>query len=280
MMSRGLRALSSRIEACVFVEGGTSLASYGANSSQARTGEWIRYRVQASRSIGARSKVISVGLPEGQSLGACVIAGLKIRARNMEKSYSPISHPELKGRFELLVKEYGREGLGAYLCSLEEGDEIECKVKPARVPLLARNRLRHVGMVANGTGVAPFVNVIATLLNDPFDATKLSLVVSHSSRDDGLLVDELEGLANDRFEVTTVFTDTAPRIDETLLRAKLAPPTDDSLVLVCGTDAFVAAMAGPISRVKDDQGRKRKIQGPTLGVLGALGYQPQHVFKL
>ena len=37
-------------------------------------------------------------------------------------------------------------------------------------------------MLAGGTGVAPFMNVVATLLADAEDATLLDLVVSHRSR--------------------------------------------------------------------------------------------------
>ena len=50
--------------------------------------------------------------------------------------------------------------------------------------------------------------------------------------------------------------------------------------LVCGTDGFVGDMAGPIERVYDDAGKKTKVQGPTLGVLGRLGFRPEQVFKL
>ncbi|KAJ8604155.1 hypothetical protein CTAYLR_008575 [Chrysophaeum taylorii] len=260
--------------------GGTTLDAYNANRCDARTGEWVRYRVQSSRRTGD-SRVITCEIPDGRSLGACVIAGLKIRALGMDKSYSPISHPELRGRFDLLVKPYSR-GLGAHLCSLDVGDCVECKLKPARDPLIARNRFSHVGMVANGTGVAPFVNVLAALLDDSFDHTRLSLVVTHSSEDRGLLVDDLEELAarHERFNLTTIYTESMPRIDAALLRSTMPPPVDHNLVLVCGTDAFVAAVAGPITRVRDDDGRKRKLQGPTLGFLGSLGYEPRHVFKL
>ena len=40
---------------------------------------------------------------------------------------------------------------------------------------LARNRFRRIGMLAGGTGVAPFMHLVATLLADPEDATLLDL---------------------------------------------------------------------------------------------------------
>ena len=67
----------------------------------------------------------------------------------------------------------------------------------------------------------------------------------------------------------------AGRIDDALARAMLPSPSeDDVFILVCGTDGFVGDMAGPIERVYDDAGKKTKVQGPTLGVLGRLGFRP------
>lgn len=50
-------------------------------------------------------------------------------------------------------------------------------------------------------------------------------------------------------------------------------PTEDRLVLVCGPDGFVRAMAG-------DKGRDLVSQGPLRGILAALGYRQDQVVKL
>ena len=159
---------------------------------------------------------------------------------------------------------------------------------------------------AGGTGVAPFMHLVATLLADPEDATLLDLVVSHREPQDALLDAELAALAAasaGRLRVHHTFSrvtepaappaaarsnggDTfastgAGRIDDALARAMLPSPSeDDVFILVCGTDGFVGDMAGPIERVYDDAGKKTKVQGPTLGVLGRLGFRPEQVFKL
>ena len=79
-----------------------------------------------------------------------------------------------------------------------------------------------------------------------------------------------------------VFASTgAGRIDDALAAAMLPVPSDaDVFILVCGTDGFVGYMAGPVERVYDAAGKKSKVQGPTLGVLGRLGFRPEQVFKL
>ena len=73
------------------------------------------------------------------------------------------------------------------------------------------------------------------------------------------------------------------RGSQAMVRAALPPPTGDgkTMILVCGTDGFVGDMAGPVERVRDPvTNKKSKIQGPVLGVLGELGFEPHQVFKL
>lgn len=55
--------------------------------------------------------------------------------------------------------------------------------------------------------------------------------------------------------------------------AAWSAPTDDRLVLVCGPEGFVRAMAG-------DKGRDLVSQGKLRGILAALGYRPEQVVKL
>jgi len=187
---------------------------------------------------------------------------------------------------------------------------------------ISRNRWERVGFVAGGTGVAPAAGLLETLLNDPEDTTEISLVASHSLVGDALLCAHFNELASkhDRFLRThTAFSGEDPanaaqiadalraaisysswtpalkatcsigRVDPPLLANALPPPADGTVVFVCGTDGFVDAMAGPVTRelleANDDDDhhegpRKHKVQGPTLGILGQLGYRPEHVFKL
>ena len=297
--------------------GGTSGGSY-AQQAWARDG-FHEYTLLRSRDAGADSKLLTFKLPEAmRTLGGAVISGVKVRktigGEALDKSYSPTSHCEAAGTFDLLVKAYAPRpggGLGAYLCGLAPGDAAEMKIKPpkklAAGEALGRGRYRRISMLAGGTGVAPFMNLAATLLADADDATLLDLVVSHREAPDALLRGELEALAdasNGRLRVHHTFSRAgearappaaaraaasgpfhslgAGRIDVDLARAMLPDAAEHGVfVLVCGTDGFVGDMAGPIERVRDPvTNKKTKIQGPTLGVLGELGFAPDQVFKL
>lgn len=271
----------------------TTAASYAVRE----TG-WVSYALEASWSIAKRTKQLRFRCPE-HGLRAGVLGGVKVRAEiggyHLEKSYSPTSHPERRGYFDLVVKAYPPRpggGLGAMLCDLVVGQDVEMKVKPPKLihglPL-ARNRWKAIGMLVAGTGVAPAASLIETLVNDPEDTTRLSLLASHRHLDDVILHEYLSSqLGNSSHTTLTGGGETLSsgfsvgRVDHHKVTQFLPRPHDDDvLILVCGTDAFVDSMAGPITRVKDPiTGVKHKVQGPTLGILGDHGFLPHQVFKL
>merc|ERR1719362_786056 len=61
-----------------------------------------------------------------------------------------------------------------------------------------------------------------------------------------------------------------PTLD--MLKKCLPVPDSEAMVLVCGTDAFVASLAGPLQRTVTPEGKKKKVQGPLSGLLAELGY--------
>ena len=80
------------------------------------------------------------------------------------------------------------------------------------------------------------------------------------------------------------------RIALPMLREFLPPPRpasqagapSDRMVMVCGTDCFVEALAGPTTREPPDPvtGKKgKKVQGPLTGHLAELGYTAEEVYK-
>jgi len=220
----------------------------------------------------------------------------------LEKSYSPVSHEDEQSTFELLVKAYPPRtggGLGAFLCGLQPGESATMKVKPPRKihgSTAIHNRWKHLGLVAGGTGVAPFVQVIRSLLAHPTDATRISLLGVNRHEEDILMRAELEALAAQhpsRLRLTYALTQPGNgwsghdgRGDAALGAAALpaAAPDDGGsvMVLVCGTDGFVASWAGELLRVKADPAKgikKQKLQGPIGGWLAELGFSEDQVYK-
>ena len=274
----------------------------------------LPFKVQSKLQMSPDSVLLTLGLPEGRRfLGEDVMLPtcLKVAFPNgttesgeptvLEKSYSPISHPSTKGTVDLLVKGYEPRpggGVGAYLCGLEVGDSVMASLKSKRVMHGDANvygRWSNIGLVAGGTGVAPLLQIARIALQTPpmHPAAKVHLLSINRYEEDILMRETLEAMSKeygDRFSVTFVLTkppDTwsgpTGRGDAALAQAALPPSTKDgkTMILVCGTDGFVAHWGGPIGRgpKKPDGSKGPKVQGPLLGVLAAAGFDESEVFK-
>lgn len=227
----------------------------------------------------------------------------------LEKSYSPVSLPSTEGYFDLLVKGYVYRpggGLGEFLCEgLNVGDAAFFKVKKERsifgvtqLPELGK-KFKRIGLVAGGTGLAPLVQIARVALLDEEQKggagsePHVSLLVVNREEQDILMRTELDDLAEehpDRFRLTYALTDAATlndkslfhlgRGDAALAQRALPEPSDETLVLVCGTDGFVGYWAGPIVKeLNETTGKKVKVQGPLLGVLKDAGFAEHMVYK-
>jgi cytochrome-b5 reductase len=124
------------------------------------------------------------------------------------------------------------------------------------------------------------LQVIEELLRISEDKTTLALVFGNVTEADILLRDRLDELASKhpRFTVTYIldrppaqWSGSSGFISADLLREKLAPPSADVLVLVCGPPGMVSAISGP--KAKD------WTQGEVGGLLKELGYTAEMVFK-
>lgn len=265
-------------------------------------GGFQAYPLVFSEHAGQDSKLLRFALPPGENLGGLgrtSPTGVKVLlpGTKIEKSYSPVSHPAVIGHADFLVKAYPpREGggLGSYLCSMAVGESALMKVKGPSFSLiggapLVSGRWRNLVLLACGTGLAPLFQVAVQLLNDPADNTNISLIFVNRSEENILMrprLDELAAVHTDRFKVVHVLTQPSGcwtgycgRPDANMLQQQLPPPAHDTMVLVCGTDGFVETIAGPITRVITDSGKKKKMQGPLGGLLAELGYSAPMVHK-
>ena len=216
--------------------------------------------------------------------------------KQLSRSYSPVSLPATEATVDLLVKAYRPGGGGAHLCGLGPGDIMTAEVKAERMmhgSAAVARRWKHIGLVGGGTGVAPLIQVARIVLADAADATRVSMLCVHRRREDILMRRELDELAAahpERFVVTHALTKPDEAWDGPvgrgsveLARAALPAPAGDGsvMVLVCGTDGFVATWGGPIGRgpPKPDGSKGPKVQGPLLGLLADAGFDASEVFK-
>merc|ERR1719362_494674 len=157
-------------------------------------------------------------------------------------------------------------------------------------------RWAQLGLVAGGTGIAPLMQIVRIILDDPADCTHIRLLFINRYEDDILMRDDLEQLARkhpDRFIVNysltgkitspTGWTGYTGRGSLAMIAEALPRPTNDgaTMVLVCGTDGFVDTWGGAVSRgPKGPKGEKgKKIQGPLTGLLADAGFNASEVYK-
>jgi cytochrome-b5 reductase len=96
-------------------------------------------------------------------------------------------------------------------------------------------------MLAGGTGITPFLQIIREVLKHPEDNTQLSLVFANIAKEDILLKEELDHLAaaHPNFKVYYVL-EKPPKdwqqgvgfINENIIKKTMPPPNEDNLVLV------------------------------------------------
>lgn len=200
------------------------------------------------------------------------------------RPYTPTTTPGSKGQLELVVKSYEKGVMSKHLASLRPGaDSLDFK---GPIPKIAYKPNEHakIGMIAGGTGVTPMLQVIEHALRDPTDKTKLSLVFANVSEGDILLKGRLDALAakhGDRFSVRYLVEKPSlggifwkgglGRVNEQEVARGCPAPGSGGIVYVCGPPPMMKAVSG--DKAAD------KSQGELTGMLAAMGYKAEEVYK-
>ena len=258
-------------------------------------------------------KIIRFQLPSNVSnisaLG--VPSGIKIRqtinGETLDKSYSPVSHPDVPNVVDVLAKSYPflqGGGLGQYLCNMKRGDFIDIKLKPEKlfqgVPY-ERNRWKEIVLIGNGTGVCPLYQLALSILTDTQDRTKISMISQHRTAQDIILkneINEFEKIHPLQFKSYVLLSQKESSGDDddlsvygagriqlhNLMNTDIIPkPTlnNDTHAIVCGTDGFLNTVCGGHVRIDvPGQIKKKKQQGELLGLLNEVGWLKENVTKL
>lgn len=216
-----------------------------------------------------------LGLPVGQH----IYLSAKIDGKLVVRPYTPVSSDDDKGYVDLVVKVYFKgvhpkfpEGgkMSQYLESLKINDTVDFRgpsglliykgkgvfaIQPDKKSPAVTKTAKHVGMIAGGTGITPMLQFITAVMKDPQDPTVCHLLFANQTEKDILLRPELEEiLVNnpDRFKLWFTL-DKAPAnweysqgfISEDMVRDHLPPPSDDTLILMCGPPPMIQFACNP-----------------------------------
>ncbi|KAF7021639.1 hypothetical protein CFC21_034561 [Triticum aestivum] len=251
--------------------------------------QWLEFKLQEKATVSHDSELFRFSFDPSTKLGLDVASCLVTRApigqevegkrKYVIRPYTPISDPDSKGYFDLLIKVYPEGKMSQHFANLKPGDVLEVK-GPIEKLRYSPNMKRQIGMVAGGTGITPMLQVVRAILKNPDDNTQVSLIYANVSPDDILLKKELDRLASSYPNFKVFYTVDKPSSDwrggvgyisKDMVLKGLPGPGEDSLILVCGPPGMMNHISG--NKAKDYS------QGEVTGLLKDLGYTADMVYK-
>ncbi|XP_020685101.1 NADH-cytochrome b5 reductase-like protein isoform X1 [Dendrobium catenatum] len=251
--------------------------------------KWLEFKLQETARVSHNTNLYRFSFDPTAKLGldvaSCIITRAAIgeesegRQKYVIRPYTPISDPESKGYFDLLIKVYPEGKMSQHFAQLKPGDVLEVK-GPIEKLRYSPNMKKKLGMVAGGTGITPMVQVIKAILKNPDDKTQVSLIYANVSPDDILLKAELDRLAASYPNFKVFYTVDKPSkswrggagfISSDMILKGLPGPSEDTLILVCGPP-------GLMNHISGDKAKDRS-QGELSGLLKDLGYTEEMVYK-
>ena len=224
--------------------------------------------------FGLNDSQMTLGLPVGKHI--------KLKFTDQEtgndiiRSYTPMSDDkQTQGYFELLIKVYEQGKMSQHLTKLNVNDEILISGPSGAIEYQSPGTLKidnpsneqgfdtieqikHIGMIAGGTGITPMYQVINYILQNSElnkDDTKISLIFANNTIQDILLKQELESLATkhpNQFHLYFTVAQTDENCDnwqggigfvsETMMQEHLPAPNSDTIVMLCGPPVMNKAM--------------------------------------
>eukprot|EP00980_Cylindrotheca_fusiformis_P002245 scaffold517_cov119-Cylindrotheca_fusiformis.AAC.28 len=238
--------------------------------------------------VSSTSSVLRFGLPDTSaplnlSTCACILARAEIGGEEVIRPYTPISTNELKGCFDLLIKDYGSGAkMSKHLCEdLKVGETVDFKHIKFNVKIQAPFKQKKICMLVGGTGITPMIQALHAILGDTDSDTEVVMLYGSKVSTDILGQELLDNWAKDhkdRFKVVHVlseepadsdWTGTRGFIDKELIKSNFPDPSagDDLMIFVCGPPPLYNALCGP----RDEK--------ELTGALGDMGYKAEQVFK-
>lgn len=188
----------------------------------------------------------SLYIPPGQHIEITLHAG----DADYTRAYNPISSELDQGHFELLIKDYPNGVVTQYLNSLQKHQTIKVK-GPFGNFKYEPNMVKHLGLIASGTGISPMLQIVSAIIREPTDTTRISLIYANTGKFDILLKEDIDQIAEKYpyFRVHYVLEE-APEnwsgsvgyVTENIIKEHLPAPSPDTKILVCGPEPMVTAM--------------------------------------
>ncbi|KAK2756697.1 NADH-cytochrome b5 reductase [Arachnomyces sp. PD_36] len=214
-----------------------------------------------------------LGLPIGQHIS--LAATIEGQPKEVVRSYTPISSDNETGYFDLLIKSYPQGNISKHLAGLKVGQTMKVR-GPKGAMVYTPNMVKHIGMIAGGTGITPMLQIIKAIVrgrprNGGKDTTQVDLIFANVNPEDILLKEELDLLAkeDEGFRVYYVLNNPPESweggvgfVTPDMIKSKFPAPAAENKVLLCGPPPMISAMkkateslgytkARPVSKLED-----------------------------
>lgn len=264
------------------------------------TEDWTSVPLLERIVISKTSSVLRFGLPDKSSpmnLSTCACVLAKASVHNEEEGkdedvirpYTPISTNELVGAFDLLIKDYGGNGMSNHMCkTMAVGDQIDFKHIPFNVKIQAPFSQKKIIMMVGGTGITPMIQALHAILGGD-DGNEVVMFYGSRTEDDILGRDLIDSWAQeypDKLKVVHILSDeptdasgqcsswrgrtgyiTADAVKEEAGPSFGPENGDDVIVFVCGPPPMYNALCGP------------RGEEEVKGLLADMGYSKEQVYK-
>ncbi|KAJ2334795.1 hypothetical protein GGI00_001680 [Coemansia sp. RSA 2681] len=242
-------------------------------------------QLDSSEQLTHDVKRLRFALDSNKRLGFNVSSAVLFRVRLSDgektewRPYTPVSAASQNGWCEIVVKLYKNGLVSPAMHALKPGDTVEVW---GPLPFIdyCPGSFTNVGLIAGGSGITPCLQLARSIVENPDDHTKVTLLFANKTAEDIILKDELDAFAErhpGKFTVHYILNSApgewqgmAGNVDRAVVERVMPPAAKSTFIGVCGPPAMVAAVSG------DRPGPVA--QGKIGGVLKELGYTNVYKF--
>ncbi|KAL3691535.1 hypothetical protein R1sor_005186 [Riccia sorocarpa] len=245
---------------------------------------WIHLKVEQVEQLTHNTKKFRFVFDDpdavsGLKVASCLLTRARIgnegkdgKPNYLIRPYTPVTSPDVRGYFDLVVKIYPEGRMTQHFAKLSAGDTLEVKGPIPKIPYYPNMKPR-IGMIAGGTGITPMYQIIDAIVSNKADNTQVTLIYANVSPDEIIMKKELDDLAaqHPNFKVYHVVNNPTPNwkggvgfTTYDMIVKGLPSPSEDTLILVCGPPGMMNAICGDKASPKD--------QGELIGLLKQAGY--------
>lgn len=192
----------------------------------------------------------------------------------ISRAYTPVSNDSDVGVVEFVIKTYYKEQhprfpdggwLTQYMDGMRLGDTLDFRGPTGKIIYEGngwfsinreRKQYKNVGLITGGSGVTPGYQLMkyAEQNSEPL---KISMLYASVSTGDILLKSELKELSSkgfqtkytvDRLNDGEVWDGYVGFVNEQMVRESLPPPSDDTIVFVCGPPIMISKCLEPLCK--------------------------------